>query len=79
MLPPTTESFYKNAMRAHLQACIWRQTLDSDLPQLDPTKFEWIRNETTQTLAATTVPNGVELAPATILKMITCSRPLFLS
>ena len=40
-LPPTTEAFRENANRAHLQACIWKSTLSTDLPDMDPCKFGW--------------------------------------
>ncbi|KAH3700093.1 hypothetical protein DPMN_075061 [Dreissena polymorpha] len=34
-LPPTTEAFYKNLKRAHIQAYIWKHALDADPPDLD--------------------------------------------
>ena len=35
-LPPTTEVFHLNVMRAHFQACIWNSCLDEKPPDMDP-------------------------------------------
>ena len=33
-LPPTTASFYRNTMRAHFQACVWKHDVDENPPLL---------------------------------------------
>ena len=40
-LPPTTEAFRQNALRAHLQVAVWRHALQADPPILDPLQHEW--------------------------------------
>ena len=37
-LPPTTEVFRLNVLRAHFQACIWNSCLNERPPEMDPTK-----------------------------------------
>ena len=71
-LPPTAESFVENVKRAHLQACIWKNALDADPPDLSPETYGWLRNEVSQTLVPVTVPKGVALAPDDVLKLIEC-------
>ena len=71
-LPPTAESFVENVKRTHLQACIWKNALDADPPDLSPETYGWLRNEVVQTLVQVTVPKGVALAPDDVLKRIKC-------
>ena len=71
-LSPTTEAFRENVKRAHHQACVWRHAIDLDPPDMPPTDFGWLREETTQSLTPVTVPKGIALAPEEILKLIKC-------
>ncbi|KAG0702222.1 hypothetical protein GWK47_025151 [Chionoecetes opilio] len=66
-LPPTTEAFIENVKRAHLQTCIWKNALQLDPPDLEPTSYGWIKESRTKSLLPTTVPTnrlGVEWAPS---------------
>jgi hypothetical protein len=72
-LPPTTEAFTENVKRAHLQVCIWKNALELDPPNLEPTSYGWIKEESTKSLFPTTVPANVQLAPDDILKLIKCT------
>lgn len=72
-LPPTTEAFVENVKRAHLQTCIWKNALELDPPNLDPTNYGWIKEDSTKSLLPTTVPANVNLAPNAILKLIRCT------
>ncbi|CAH3121622.1 unnamed protein product [Porites lobata] len=38
-LPPSTEAFTQNVKRAHLQACVWKEAVCSDPPDVDPVNF----------------------------------------
>ena len=58
--------------RAHLPACVWKHALDSDPPDISLADFEWLPEETTQTLSPVAVPNGTALAPEEILDLIKC-------
>ena len=60
-LPPTTESFSQNIVRAHLQLAIWLNALELDPPKLDPTPYGWSKDGGSNSLSPTTVANGVEL------------------
>ena len=60
-LPPTAESFVKNVKQAHLQACIWKNALDADPPDLSFENYGWLRNQVSQTLVSVTVPKGVAI------------------
>ena len=72
-LPPTTEAFIENVKRAHLQTCIWKNALQLDPPDLEPTSYGWIKESRTKSLLPTTVPTNVQLAPNHILKLIRCT------
>ena len=72
-LPPTTEAFIENVKRAHLQTCIWRNALQLNPPDLEPTSFGWVKESGTKSLLPTTVLTNVQLAPNHILKMIRCT------
>ena len=75
-LPPTTEAFYENVKRAHIQACIWKHALDADPPpstqDLNPCDYGWRKDEASNTVLAITVASNVALAPLNVLKMIKC-------
>ena len=72
-LPPTSESFRQNILRAHLQMKIWLNSLESQPPDLDPTSYGWSKDKGTKALSPTTVAVGVNLVPEEILKLIKCS------
>ena len=44
-IPPTSEAFRENVLRAHLQIPVWKSVLDPDSQTLDPTEYEWSRDE----------------------------------
>ena len=71
-LPPTNGAFGENVARAHLQVAIWRHALDSDPLSLQPTSYGW-KQEHSNSLMPTTVPEGALLAPVQLLKLIRCS------
>lgn len=62
-LPPTTESFKHNVLRAHLKMTIWTQALDVNPPDLEPTSYGWSKDKCSTSLVPVTVPEGVALAP----------------
>ena len=72
-IPPTTESFRQNILRAHFQCIIWNACLEADPPGIDPTKYGWERDETNEILLPVMVPKGVEAIPKDILKIFACS------
>lgn len=72
-LPPTTEAFTENVKRAHLQTWIWRKALDLNPNVPDPTNYGYTKEEKTKSLLPVTVPPQVQLAPASILKLIRCT------
>ena len=71
--PPTAEAFEMYVKRAHLQACIWRATMSSEPPEEDPLLFGWSMHPTTRSVIPTTLPDGIPIAPSSILKMICCN------
>ena len=55
---------------AHLQAAIWRNALEPDLPSLQPTSYAW-KQDCSNSLMKTTVLEGTtSLAPVQLLKLI---------
>jgi hypothetical protein len=72
-LPPTNEAFKENVARAHLQAAVWRNTLEANPPALDPTTCGWSQEEGSKSLTPVTVPDNTPLAPVELLKLIKCS------
>ena len=71
-LAPTTEAFTQNTKRAHFQVAQWYAALDSDPPPLDPRDYGWEADDINKSLSATTVAQGVCLAPDYVLKLIRC-------
>ena len=65
-LPTTTEAFELNVMRAHFQACTWKNTAESSPPSLDPVKYGWIKDEMNKTLPLVMLPNKVSPAPVLV-------------
>lgn len=72
-LPPTNEAFAENVARAHLQVAKWKHAIHLNPPNIDPLTHGWTRCDGSISLAPTTVPDHVSLAPDDILKMIKCS------
>ena len=72
-IPPTTESFHQNVLRAHYQCIVWNTCLDADLPNIDPTQYGWKRDEANETLLPIMVPKGVEAIPKEVLKIFDCA------
>ena len=71
-LPPTNEAFKQNVARAHLQVAIWRESLTSDQPSLDPTQYGYTGDG--QSLLPSTLPADVLPAPNELLKLIKCNK-----
>ena len=67
-IPPTSEAFRENVLRAHVQIAVWKSALDPDPPSFDPTEYGWSRDETSKTLTPRTLPADVPLAPS-VLKL----------
>lgn len=72
-LPPTNEAFRENVARAHLQVAVWKNAIDRHPPNMDPLVHGWKRCDGLPSMAPTTVPDNVPVAPDDILKMIKCS------
>ena len=71
-IPTTLEAFKENINRVHFQACIWKIALDEEPPNLDPSKFGWVKDDLAKSLCAVPLPQDVPLAPAELLKTIQC-------
>ncbi len=71
-LPPTVDAYEVHVRRAHFQASIWRNALQSDPPELDPTQYGWYRDATTKMLQPVMLPEDVSPAPISVLKLIKC-------
>ena len=71
-IPPTTEAFRENVLRAHIQIAVWRSALMPDPPSFDPSDYGWTREEATKTLTPRTLPQDVALAPPEVLKLLRC-------
>ncbi len=71
-LPPTTEAFEQNVLRAHIQTAIWKSANEPDPPQLNPTECGWTRDEATKSLNPVMVPSEVKMAPPEVLELVRC-------
>ena len=71
-LPPTTESFELNVMRAHYQCAIWKQALEEP-PDADPCAYGWIKDEETKTLKPVYLSLSEQPAPSYVPKLVCCS------
>ena len=71
-LPPTTEAFRENVLRAHITVVNWMKAIENEPSELLPTEHGWVKDDTNKTLVPKTVPEGVCLAPNEILKLIRC-------
>lgn len=71
-LPPTTEAFVENVKRAHHQASMWRSAKTEHPPELDVEKYGWEKDDVNKSLVPTAIPEAVNLAPHSVLKLIRC-------
>ena len=71
-IPPTSDAFRENVLRAHVQIAVWKSAPQPDPPPFDPTDFGWFRDESTKTLTPKTLPPDVALAPREVLEMLRC-------
>ena len=71
-LPPTTEAFYENVKRDHIQAFIWKRALDAEPQYLNWCDYGWQKDEVSNTFLPITIASNVALAPRNVLKMIKC-------
>ena len=71
-VPPTTEAFRENVLRAYIQTAIWKSAPDPYPPSLDPTKNGWVRDEATQTHTPRTLSLDVAVAPTKVLELLGC-------
>ena len=72
-LPPTTEAFVENVKRAHQQASMWRSAKDEYPPVLGVEKYGWKKDKVNRLLVPTSIPEAVNLAPDSVLKLIRCA------
>ena len=72
ILPPTTEAFDQYVKGAHLQAAIWRSTLDSDPPKLDPVDYGFYISTESNKFEPVALSADVSPAPESVLKVIKC-------
>ena len=61
-LPPTTEAFQLNALRAHLQVSQWNATMEIGPPELDPVEYGFEPNHANKILLPRPIPHGVDPA-----------------
>ena len=72
-LPPTTECFEENVLRAELQAHIWRSAMNPGPPDLDVTKLGWIKDDETQSLTPVYSSVTRPFIPAKLENLLACS------
>ena len=72
-LPPTSEAFHENVLRAHFTVANWLRALDNGPVDIDPTQYGWVKDEINKVLIPCTVRDGVAMAPDEILQVIKCS------
>ena len=72
-LPPTTEVFNLNVLRAHYQACIWNHCMSSTPPDLNPCDFGWKKDNVNECLKVQMYPEGVSPLPIAVLKRFSCN------
>ena len=71
-LPPTTEAFRLNVLRAHLQLSHWYAALETNPPDLDPINFGFEADERNKVLNPLPLPSEVETAPDFVLRLLKC-------
>ena len=69
-LPPTSEAFRENVLRANLQVFIWSKAHLPFLPQVDPVSHGWIMEN--GIYSPCHHPNTIELIPHCLKKVIRC-------
>ena len=69
-LPPTTEAFRENVLRANVQISVWRSALLPEPPSFDPSDYGWTLEETNKTLNLRTLPSDVAVAPPEVLELL---------
>ena len=68
-LPPTSDSFFENVLRCHLQVATRKAALEEFPPNMDPTKYGW-QSDDQGIMVPRTVPDNRLCAPPEILKLI---------
>ena len=71
-LPPSSEAFRENVLRAHVQIAVWKSAACPDPPAFEATEYGWSRDESTKTLRPITIPSNVALAPPEVLELLRC-------
>ena len=71
-LPPTTEAFEQNGLRAHLQVAYWLTSLSGELPALDPLQFGYESDIVNKILLPKYKSAGTPDAPESVLKLVPC-------
>ena len=71
-LPPITEAFQLNVLKAHLQLLHWYAALYTDPPDFNPIKFGFEADKTNKVLYPRPLPDELETAPDFVLKLIKC-------
>ena len=71
LLPPTTEAFVEHVYRAHLQTALWKSSMDSDPPHINPIQLGWSKDEN-NVMVPVPIPPDVSSAPLDVLKLIKC-------
>ena len=71
-LPPTTEAFHENILRAHLQVATWRAALSGEPPAMDPVHFGWEIDHVNKCLIPRNISQGTAYAPENVLKLVRC-------
>ena len=71
-LPPTDKSYHENLKRSHLQAAIWRYSLNAHPPDVDIYRYGWENNSSSSCLVAKYGPIDQVLVPDALLKILRC-------
>ena len=71
-LPPTSESFELHVKRAHHQACIWMDALESEPPALAAAEYGWKVHNSNKSLLPIAMPADAMPAPAPVLSLLCC-------
>ena len=71
-LPPTSEAFHENVLRAHLQVATWHAALLGEPPAMDPVKFGWEADHINKCLIPQNIREGTAYAPWHVLQLVRC-------
>ena len=71
-LPPTSEAFKENLLRAHLQVVQWQAALTGESPAMDPMGFGWEADQQNKSLIPRNMSSGTPYAPEHVLKIVRC-------